>query len=116
MPKYAFKCSNCGEIFSTLVPNCEAREEPQECPTCGSETGVYNEAETLHRSDVKFYMGDIHFLEQRNRGNPHWRGLTDTHGTREMRGKGSVGGARVLPLAPPPTKGKKVTPPPRTTP
>ena len=37
MPMYTYQCEECGEEFEELVPMDE-RDEPQECPECGTPT------------------------------------------------------------------------------
>lgn len=99
---YAFKCARpeCQHVFSQLLKTTEDRELPRKCPECGEVTGMYSFLETQRRSTVVAHFDDVHALEQKFSQNPHWQGITNTHGTREMRGKVSPGASRTLPLDP----------------
>lgn len=100
MPSYTFCCTECGHVFSELLNTTEDRELPRKCPECGEEAGTYSFKETMARSSVKMQMDDVGALEQKFACNPHWQGVTNTYGTRAMRGKGSAGAGRHLAMDP----------------
>ena len=107
MPTHSFVCSReeCGHVFSELLKTTEDRGLPRTCPECGEETGGYSFKETMARARVPVQMDDIHAMESKFGGNPHWKGVSNTYGTRAMRGKGSPGAGRHLAMDP--NKGSK---------
>lgn len=57
MPTYRYTCSECGERFEALRP-IDERDEPAECPQCGSDSNRIATAAGVVFNGTGWYESD----------------------------------------------------------